>query len=183
MDVAGLRRLISGEARGAHFAEMLFMGPLAAVAILVLQRFHFVSPSPWWVIPLMLVIGQLASTASGFWWDRSHTPLRTNARVATQIVLVTAIIYATGWGPALAVGLVLVGQESLAMTGVSSYRIVLAWTFGCLIAGQICVALHWAPTMLPLPAAHGLAILVAIGIAFSYRSLYSALHRRNRPPR
>ena len=178
MQIAGLRRLISGEARGAHFAEMLFMGPLAAVAILVLQRFHFVSPSPWWVIPLMLVVGQLASTASGFWWDRSHTPLRTNARVATQIVLVTAIIYATGWGPALAVGLVLVGQESLTVTGVSSYRIVLAWTFGCLIAGQVCVALHWAPTMLPLPAAHGLAILVAIGIAFSYRSLYSALHEK-----
>jgi diguanylate cyclase (GGDEF)-like protein/PAS domain S-box-containing protein len=178
MDVAGMRRLISGEARGAHFAEMLFMGPLAAVAILVLQRFHFVSPSPWWVIPLMLVVGQLASTASGFWWDRSHARLRTNARVATQIVLVTAIIYATGWGPALAVGLVLVGQESLTVTGVSSYRIVLAWTFGCLIAGQVCVALHWAPTMLPLPASHGLAILVAIGIAFSYRSLYSALREK-----
>ena len=126
----------------------------------------------------MLVVGQLASTASGFWWDRSHTRVRLNARVATQIVLVTAIIYATGWGPALAIGLVLVGQESLAMTGSSSYRIVLAWTFACLIVGQASLALHWAPTLLPLPAAHGLAILVVIGIAFSYRSLYSALREK-----
>ena len=115
---------------------MLFMGPLAAVAILALQQVHFVSPSPFWLIPVMLVVGQLASSAAGFWWDRSHTPVRLHARIGTQMVLVTAVIYITGWGPALAIGLVLVGQESLAMTGSSSYRVVLAWTFACLAAGQ-----------------------------------------------
>ena len=178
MDFGGLGRLASGEARGAHFGEMLFMGPLAAVAILALQQIHFVARSPIWLIPAIIVVGQLASSAAGFWWDRSHTAIRLNARIGTQVVLVTAIIYATGWGPALAIGLVLVGQESLAMTGSSSYRAVLVWTFACLAAGEGSVALHWAPTLLPVPAAHGLAFLVAIGIAFSYRSLYSALKEK-----
>ncbi len=178
MDLGGVRRIVSGEARGAHFAEMLFMGPLAAVALVALQQVHFVAPSPIWLIPVLLVGGQLASTASGFWWDRSPTRLRLHARIATQVVLVTAIIYATGWGPALAIGLVLVGQESLAMTGSSSYRVVLGWTFTCLAAGQGMLALGWAPSLLPVPAVHGLAILVAIGIAFSYRSLYSALREK-----
>ncbi len=178
MDLGGVRRLISGEARGAHFAEMLFMGPLAAVAILALQQVHFVSPSPLWLIPVILVVGQLASSAAGFWWDKAHTPIRLHARIGTQVILVTAVIYLTGWGPALAIGLVLVGQESLAVTGSSSYRAVLVWTFACLAAGEGAVALHWVPTLLPEPAAHGLAILVAIGIAFSYRSLYSALEQK-----
>ena len=180
MDLGGVRRVVSGEARGAHFAEMLFMGPLAAVALVALQQVHFVAPSPIWLIPVLLVGGQLASTASGFWWDRSHTRIRLHIRIATQVVLVTAIIYATGWGPALAIGLVLVGQESLAMTGSSSYRVVLGWTFTCLAAGQGLLALGWAPSLLPVPAVHGLAILVAIGIAFSYRSLYSALREKER---
>jgi diguanylate cyclase (GGDEF)-like protein/PAS domain S-box-containing protein len=117
----------------------------------------------------------MASTASGFWWDRSHTRFRLHTRIATQIVLVTAVIYATGWGPALAIGLVLVGQESVALTGLSSYRVVLGWTFVCLLVAEVMVGLRWIPTMLPLPAAHGLAVLVAIGIAFSYRSLQSAM--------
>ena len=175
MGFQSLRRLLSGESRGTHFAEMLFMGPLAALAIVVLQQFHLVSPTPIWLIPVILVAGQLASTATGFWWDRSHTRFRLHTRIATQIILVTAVIYATGWGPALAVGLVLVGQESMALTGLSSYRVVLGWTFVCLAIGEVMVGLRWVPTMLPLPAAHGLAVLGAIGIAFSYRSLQSAM--------
>ncbi len=175
MGLQSLRRLLSGESRGTHFAEMLFMGPLAALAIVVLQQFHLVSPTPIWLIPVILVAGQLASTATGFWWDKSHTRFRLHTRIATQIILVTAVIYATGWGPALAVGLVLVGQESMALTGLSSHRVVLGWTFVCLVVGEVLVGLRWVPTMLPLPAAHGLAVLAAIGIAFSYRSLQSAM--------
>jgi diguanylate cyclase (GGDEF)-like protein/PAS domain S-box-containing protein len=63
----------------------------------------------------------------------------------------------------------------MALTGLSSYRVVLGWTFVCLVVGEVMVGLRWVPTMLPLPAAHGLAVLGAIGIAFSYRSLQSAM--------
>ena len=173
-----IRRVVSGEAKGSHFAEMLFMGPLAAVAILALRQMHLVGPSPIWLIPLILVGGQLASTATGFWWDRSHNWLRLNLRIATQIILVTAVIYATGWGPALAIGLVLVGQESLAVTGSSSYRVVVVWTLLCLAVGEALIALRWIPSLIPVPEVHGLAILMAIGIAFSYRSLHSALKEK-----
>ncbi len=58
-----LRRLVSGEAKGVHFAAVLFMGPLAAVAILALRELHLVAPSPIWLIPLILVGGQLVTTA------------------------------------------------------------------------------------------------------------------------
>ncbi|MGD0310881.1 MAG: EAL domain-containing protein [Acidimicrobiales bacterium] len=178
MAFEGLRRLTSGEAKGMHFAEMLFMGPLAAVAILVLRQFHLVVPSPIWLIPVILVVGQLASTATGFWWDESPTQPRLHLRIGTQIILVTAVIYATGWGPALAIGLVLVGQESLAITGSTSLRVVLVWTLSCLAIGEGLVGLGWIPSLVPMPEGYGLAILMCIGIAFSYRSLLSALREK-----
>jgi diguanylate cyclase (GGDEF)-like protein/PAS domain S-box-containing protein len=154
---------------------MLFMGPLAAVAILGLRGLHLVIRTPIWLIPLILVGGQLVTTATGFWWDRSRSRVRLHVLVASQTILVTAVIYATGWGPALGIGLVLVGQDTLAVTGSSSQRVVLGWTMSCLAAGEGLIALGWVPSLLPVPEVHGLAILMGIGIAFSYRSLRAAL--------
>ncbi len=98
--------------------------------------------------------------------------------IASQAILVTATIYATGWGPALAIGLVLVGQETLAVAGSSSERVILGWTLSCLAVGQGLIALGWVPSLVPVPEVHGLAVLMGIGIAFSYRSLRSALIER-----
>src|SRR5579863_10366500 len=170
-----LRRLVSGETKGAHFAAMLFMGPVAAVAILGLRELHLVARSPIWLIPLILVGGQLLTTATGLWWNRCQTHLRLHVWIASQAILVTATIYATGWGPALAIGLVLVGQETLAVAGSSSERVILGWTLSCLAVGEGLIALGWAPSLVPVPEVHGLAVLMGIGIAFSYRSLRSAL--------
>ncbi|MGO9875805.1 MAG: putative bifunctional diguanylate cyclase/phosphodiesterase [Acidimicrobiia bacterium] len=159
-----------------HFAAMFFMGPVAAVAILGLREVHLVARSPIWLIPVILVAGQLLTTASGFWWDGSpQSRVRLHARIGSQAALVTAVIYATGWGPALAIGLVLVGHEALVITGSSSQRVVLGWNLSCLAAGQGLIALGWAPSLIPAPEVHGLAVLVAIGITFSYRSLHTAL--------
>ena len=166
---------MSGEARGVHFAAMLFMGPLAAVAILALRALHLVARTPIWLIPAILVGGQLMTTAAGLWWDRSHSRVRLHVLVGSQAIVATAVIYATGWGPALGIGLVLIGQDTLAVTGSSSQRVVLGWALSCLAAGQGLIALGWVRTLLPVPEVHGLAILMGIGIAFSYRSLRSAL--------
>ena len=81
-----LRRLVSGEARGLHFAAVLFMGPLAAVAILGLREVHLVAPTPIWLIPLILVGGQLICTTAGMWRHRfpESCPLARLGRVAND---------------------------------------------------------------------------------------------------
>ena len=170
-----LRRLVSRELRSVHGAAVLVMGPLAGAAILGLREIHLVARSPIWVIPLILVGGQLLTTTTSAWWDRSPSRVRLHARIAAQALVVTATIYATGWGPALAIGLVLVGQEALAVTGSSSQRAVLGWNLSFLAAGQGLIALGWAPSLIPTPEVHGLAVLTALGITFSYRSLRTAL--------
>ncbi len=159
-----------------HFAAMFFMGPLAAVAIVGLREIHLVARTPLWLIPAILVGGQMLTTTAGFWWDGSpDSRVRLHARIGSQVVLVTAVIYATGWGPALALGLVLVGQEALVITGSTSQRVVLGWSLACLAVGEALIALGWAPSLIGAPEVHGLAVLTAIGIAFSSRSLHTSL--------
>ena len=55
---------------------------------------------------------------------------------------------------------------------------VLGWTLSCLAAAEGLVALGWVPSLVPVPEVHGLAVLMGIGIVFSYRSLRSALIER-----
>jgi len=178
MRFARLRGLVSGQATGVHFAAVIFMGPLAALAILALRELHLVSPTPIWLIPVILVVGQLITTATGLWRNASPNRLRLHVWIGSQAMLVTATSYATGWGPALAIGLVLVGQEALAIAGSSSERVILGWTLGSLATGETLVALHVAPSLIPVPEVHGLAVLMGLGIAFSYRSLRTALIER-----
>jgi diguanylate cyclase (GGDEF)-like protein/PAS domain S-box-containing protein len=164
-----------GESSGVHFAAVLLMPPAAAAAIVVLQQLDLVSPSPIWLIPLILGVGQVVTLTTGIWWSRDQSRARLHLWIASQAIVVTATIYATGWGPALAIGLVLVGQETLVTAGSSSERAIVGWTLACLAAGEALVALRWVPSLIPLPQVHGLAILMAIGIVFSYRSLRAAL--------
>ena len=176
MSAGGLGGLVSRfRARGAHFVELILMGPLAAVAILALRQLHLVSRSPIWVIPLILVSGQILTNGCSWLWERSPSRVRLHGRIGSQAAVVAATMYATGWGPALAIGLVLVGQESLAITGARSQRVVLGWNLLCLVVGQGLIALGWVPSLIPSPEVHGLAVLVGIGVAFSYRSLHTAL--------
>jgi diguanylate cyclase (GGDEF)-like protein/PAS domain S-box-containing protein len=171
-----LRHAFSRQYLGVHFASVLFMGPVAALAIAALRELNLVAQTPVWLIPAILVGGQLLTIACGFWWDDDPTSaVRLHARIGSQAVVVAATIYATGWGPALAIGLVLVGQEALTIVGWSARFAVIAWSFGCLLVGEICIALHWAPSLIPTPEVHGLALLAAIGLTFSYRSLRSSI--------
>jgi diguanylate cyclase (GGDEF)-like protein/PAS domain S-box-containing protein len=163
------------EAEGAHFLAVLGMGPVAAAAIVVLQQFHLVAHTPIWMIPAILVGGQFITTAAGVWRNRAPSRLSTQVWIVARVALVTATIYATGWGPALAVGLVLIGQETLAVSGTSWEKAMLAWTVAALAVGETLIAVGWVPSLIPVPAVHGLAVLMAIGIAFSNRSLRSAL--------
>ena len=140
-----------------------------------LQAIGLVAPSPILLIPSILLFGQLLSMGFDLRWRRAPSRSSLHARIASQVIVVTATIYATGWGPALAIGLVVMGQEALAVTGSSSHRAVLGWDLSCLACGELLIAIGWAPSILPVPEVHGLAVLVGVGIAFSYRSLNSEL--------
>jgi len=170
-----LRVAVSRHVSGPRFLLLLSMGPLAAAAILALRSVGLAARTPIWLIPTVIVVGQMVTNATDLAWSMLSSRTTLHAKVAARAIVVTAAIYATGWGPALAIGLVLVGQETLTSTGADTHRVVMGWSLACLAAGEGLVALGWAPSLVPVPAVHGLAVLAGIGIAFSYRSLTSAL--------
>jgi len=158
-----------------HVVTMMFMGPLAIVAILLLRRLGLITPSPLWLVPTVLVVGQVVSTICDLWWRKSPSRIRMHARVGSQAMTAMAMVYIIGWGPALAVGSVLVGQESLAVIGPIAQRAVLGWNLSFLVLGEILVATRVIPSLIPLQAGYGLTALAVLGVAFSYRSLKTAL--------
>ncbi len=158
-----------------HIVTMMLMGPLAVVAILFLRRLGLVTPSPLWLVPTVLVVGQAGSTACDVWWRRSPSRIRMHARVGSQAMTAMAMVYVIGWGPTLAVGSVLVGQESLAVIGPIAQRAVLGWNLSFLVIGELLVAVGVIPSLIPSPAGYGLTALAVLGVAFSYRSLKTAL--------
>jgi diguanylate cyclase (GGDEF)-like protein/PAS domain S-box-containing protein len=170
-----LRRAISDQVGGARFYATLSMGPIAGLAIVALQPLGWVSKTPIWLIPAMLFVGLFFTYSAGLWWEVAKSRPALHARIASQAALVTAMIYATGWGPSLAVGLVLVGQESMTTIGVQAKRAVLGWSLTCLFAGEGLLALGWTPSLLPAREMNGLTLLMAIGIANAFRSLAGAL--------
>jgi diguanylate cyclase (GGDEF)-like protein/PAS domain S-box-containing protein len=158
---------------------MLLMGPAAALVIVALERVGLAARSPLWLVPTLLVCGQAVQTATDAWWRRSPSRLRMHARVGSQALVTGAVIYATGWGPGLAVGFLLVGQEALAAVGPAAQRAVLGWNLLCLTVGELLIAAGVVPSLIPAPTVHGLAVLAGLGVAFSYRSLRSALLERD----
>jgi diguanylate cyclase (GGDEF)-like protein/PAS domain S-box-containing protein len=171
----GFWEVVARSLRHPRFVAMLGMGPASAVVIAGLRSVGLVAPSPFWLIPVILVLGQITTTFTDLAWTTWPTRPWLHVKIASQAIVVTATIYATGWGPGLSVGLLLVGQESLATVGSGALRAVMGWNLSCLAVGQLFLALGWAPSLLPVPEVHGLALLMAIGIAFSYRSLTGAL--------
>jgi diguanylate cyclase (GGDEF)-like protein/PAS domain S-box-containing protein len=176
MPLRRLRTAIAHELPGTYFFAVAAMGPAAVVAILALREVHWVAPTPLWVVPTILIGGQIATTLTGVWWQRSESLVALHGKVAMHVGVVTAAIYATGWGPALGLGLVIIGQETLTSAGSAARRIVLGWEVTGILVGQFFVAMGWAPSLIPSPQVHGLAILTIVGIAFAQRSLSSALH-------
>ena len=129
---------------GANLGPAGHGGPVdaavAAVAILVMRQLHLVAQTPIWLVPAILGVGQLVTTATGIGWHRHGQRARLHLWIASQAIVVTATIYATGWGPALGIGLVLIGQETLVAAGTSSERVIVGWTLACLGTGQVLVA-------------------------------------------
>jgi diguanylate cyclase (GGDEF)-like protein/PAS domain S-box-containing protein len=167
--------MVSQHLPGTYFLAVAAMGPAAAVTIMLLSAVHLAAATPLWVIPTILVGGQVLTTISGVWWTRSKSFVALNLKVAVHVAVVTAAIYATGWGPALGLGLVLIGQETLTSAGTNAWRVVFVWELAGIAIGQCLIAAGWAPSLIPEPEVHGLAILTMVGIAFSHRSLLSAL--------
>ena len=145
--------------------------PLTAIAFYLLHRWGGIASIPLWQLYLILGCAGLASVLAERRWPEHCTRRQLHARVAIDIAATTAVIYATGWGSTLAIGYVFVVANEFRDHGSRVWQPALAWIVIGIGLGEGAIALGIAPTLVPEPGVHGLALLSVLGTVFIMRLL------------
>jgi len=98
-------------------------------------------------------------------------------RAAMRFVVNTSLIYALGWGPALAAGHFVLVADFLAQSGSRAWRPAAACSVGSLALGEVAVALGLF-SYLPQPQVHGVAALIALLTVVSCRIFGNAVRKQ-----
>jgi len=150
---------------------------LTAAAFVGLHHFGLVGDWPLWLLLVVLgvagVLGELTGVPAG------ATPVRVHVAIATQILTVTVVIYAIGWGPMLTIGYVFVLAHLLEDGGARVWRPTLVWAIVGICLGQLAIVAGIVPTYVSVGYAHGLAVLGVLGMAFVMSLLVPRPSRTN----
>jgi hypothetical protein len=139
---------------------------LTGAAFVVLHHFGWLGDVPLPVVLVLLVVAAIPSAAPHSLWGREPTPRRVNAFVLMRVLGVTAIIYAIGWGPLLAVGYVFVMADAVEEYGSAAWKPSLVGIMAGIACGQIAVTVGLVHMYIGQPQIHVLALLSVLGTAF-----------------
>jgi diguanylate cyclase (GGDEF)-like protein len=159
-------------ARHRALAVVYLSLPLGALGFWWFRDRGLIAPVALWVLALMLVTTGLLNFASYAWLRADpRSGARLQCRLAVSALTTTAVIYATGWGPTLSVaygvGVATVLQEA----GSRSWRPGIAWVAVGLTAGELAVALGWAPTLIEPDLTRAMAVAALGCLAIVIRVL------------
>jgi diguanylate cyclase (GGDEF)-like protein len=154
-----------------RIAIVVVPGVLTAVAFAVGSRFGVVGDMPAWALLLLLVVIGVEGELTGRLIHPEASALALHIALSLQILGITSIIYAIGWGPTLAIGYVFVVERALENGGSRVWRVTLGWTVVGILLGQIAIMFGLVATYVRSPYVHGLAALGILGTAFVMRLL------------
>ncbi len=131
------------------------------------SRIGIVAPvSIWLLLGLLLAAQLLVGLAYGLWGD-ADTGWQLVARVGVELSFISAIMYAIGWGPTLAIGLVFGTANNVRASGSRAVLPCVVWSVVDLGLGEAAIAVGLAPTLVSQPLVHGLAFFAAIGVVLT----------------
>lgn len=138
------------------------VAPIIGLAFAVIDSMGYMANTPFMNLLGLLLLAATCLPASTLVLWPLNTPLRIHARSALMSAVAFMVIYATGWGSVLVLGyaiLVSVGVESWGSRSAWAY----AWWFPLgVIAGQTAIAQGAAPSLLPSPETHGVALVTGL---------------------
>jgi diguanylate cyclase (GGDEF)-like protein/PAS domain S-box-containing protein len=134
--------------------------PMAIVGFWWLYREHHLGNTPMWALIAILAVTSVANLLS-FVWLRQHPGpgTRMQVRLAVSAFSTAAVVYAAGWGSIFVVGYAVGVAEIVRSNGSATWRGALGWNAGAILTGEIAIQLHLAPSILPVPVAHDVALL------------------------
>ena len=136
------------------------------LVFIVLHRLRLLGSLPLLTLLLLLGGATLVTNFVRAVGQPGGSPVHHHLRLAAQMLMASAIIYAIGWGPTLAVGFVVIASEDLRLMGSSAWRPATLWALVGIGAGEGAIAANLVPTYVGEPYVHGLAVLAALGVAF-----------------
>src|SRR4051812_37327954 len=151
------------KARGLNVVEVT----LTLATFMFLRDVGAIAATPLWIYCLLLVGGGTVSALTLQQWHGDCSTRQLHLRVVANVAVTTAVIYATGWGPALALGYMFVSTDNIRHSGARAARPCVIWSTVGLAAGQGAIALNAAPTFVPAPTVQGLGALAALGLGFA----------------
>ncbi|HEY7135275.1 MAG TPA: EAL domain-containing protein [Acidimicrobiia bacterium] len=133
------------------------------------HRVGLVAGTPLWLLLVLMAIAYGGSTVAQASLPSPARGWRLWLRIGIEMAGITAVIYALGWGPTLAVGYVFGAVDNLDGDGAAVAAPAIVCSSCCIVAGQLAIALHVAPSLVAQPLVHGLAVLCGLGAAVTIR--------------
>src|SRR4051794_40908206 len=158
--------------RRLGFSVLIFAaGPAAILTLPWLQHAHLIADTPFSLL-VVLLLACSVSNMGAIALERRLSPARgLHLRVAVAALSTAWVVYATGWGPLLAIGYAIGIADAMRMHGSRAWRPGLGWSAVAILGGEITVAVGIAPTVVRPAIAHALAAATFVCLALVARTL------------
>ncbi len=133
---------------------------VVAVAALVSAGFAFSIPVVVFAalgVAVTVAIAVVHARLGGGGWQL-------HVRLGVEVLALSVLMYATGWGAALSLLLVFAVADALRTAGSGSARAALGWCLGALALGQWTIHAGLVPSLIAAPEVHGVAVLGALAL-------------------
>jgi diguanylate cyclase (GGDEF)-like protein/PAS domain S-box-containing protein len=145
------------------------VGPIALAMLLLLRHYGLVARVPIWAYVGAIVGAQVSGRLVDVWRDARPGTVRLHLRVAVHVAAVTAVVYMSGWGPALGMAFAFSALADLEQSGASAWRAALGWSLAGCAVGQLLVLNGWAPSFLSNSEAQTIGFLGAFVFGIAIR--------------
>ncbi len=145
------------------------IGPVALGVLLVFRHFDLVTQVPVWTYFVAIIGAGVLSVLVEPWYKAPPGSLKVHCRLAVHVGAVTAVIYLSGWGPALGMAYAFVALEELQQGGAAMWRPVMAWSLANIVVAQWLIWWGWLPSFLTRAQAEALGALGAFVLAMVIR--------------
>jgi len=130
-------------------------------------RIDMVADVPIWTLLGVLFTAQWLTAIAYALWPGRQAGWRLFARIGVQQWAILLVMYAIGWGPTIAIGLLVGVADNLRESGSKAMLPAIVWSVVGIVVGQLMIAAGVAPSLIQEPLVHGLAVLASLGLAFT----------------
>src|SRR5688572_12885479 len=129
-------------------------------------RIDLVADVSIWILLGVLFAAQWLTAIAHALWPGRQAGWRLFARIGVQQLAILLVMYAIGWGPTIAIGLLVGVADNLRESGSKATVPAIVWSVVGILGGQLMIAAGIAPSLIQEPLVHGLAVLASFGLAF-----------------